>query len=213
MNKKRKAKTTKDNIINILDKNYFHVSIVYDTKDNKEQWTVFYKNLPENVYFSNNNKAVLNSKYNTLEDVYALDREFRKAKQKEINKNFFELANIIRIISNLYMEVKEIYMDTFYFFAIAIAILTVLNAFINGSSLVSTSNFLIFSSYSILLLVGLKRLKHKFGEATDEIIEKTIKEKIKRRGLFFIKEIKSNFEVEREVKKDATNKKARKTIK
>ncbi len=205
MNKKRKAKTTKDNIINILDKNYFHVSIVYDTKDNKEQWTVFYKNLPENVYFSNNNKAVLNSKDNTIEDVYALDRSFRKAKQKEINKNFFELANIIRTISNLYMEVKEIYMDTFYFFAIAIAILTVLNAFINGSSLVSTSNFLIFSTYSILLLVGLKRLKHKLDKATNEIIEKTIKEKIKRRGLFFIKEIKSNFEVESEVKKDAAN--------
>lgn len=205
MNKKRKAKTTKDNIINILDKNYFHVSIVYDTKDNKEQWTVFYKNLPENVYFSNNNKAVLNSKDNTIEDVYALDRNFRRAKQKEINKNFFELANIIRTISNLYMEVKEIYMDTFYFFAIAIAILTVLNAFINRSSLVSTSNFLIFSTYSILLLVGLKRLKHKFDKAANEIIEKTIKEKIKRRGLFFIKEIKSNFEVESEVKKDAAN--------
>lgn len=205
MNKKRKAKTTKDNIRNILDKNYFHVSTTYDGKDNKEQWTVFYKNLPENVYFSNNNKAVLNSKDNTIEDVYALDRSFRKAKQKEINKNFFELANIIRTISNLYMEVKEIYMDTFYFFAIAIAILTVLNAFINGSSLVSTSNFLIFSTYSILLLVGLKKLKHKFDEAANEIIEKTIKEKIKRRGLFFIKEIKSNFEVESEVKKDAAN--------
>ena len=35
MNKKRKAKTTKDNIRNILDKNYFHVSKTYDGKDNK----------------------------------------------------------------------------------------------------------------------------------------------------------------------------------
>lgn len=198
MNKKRKAKTTKDNIRKILDKNYFHVSTVYETKDNKEQWTVFYKNLPENVYFSNNNKAILNSKDNTIEDIYALNRSFQKAKQKEIDKNFFELANVIRSMSDLYLEAKEIHMNIFLYFAIAINIFTVINVFVNGSSLASTSNLLIFITYSILLLLGLKKLKCEFDKATDKITEKIIQEKIRRQGLFFVDKIKSEFKLEKE---------------
>ena len=58
---------TLDQIYKILDKDYFHVCVEYTSKE-KIEWKIYFKNLTQKDYFSEENKCLLSSDKITLED-------------------------------------------------------------------------------------------------------------------------------------------------
>ena len=71
-----------EEIKNLLDSNYFRSSISIDD-NGKASWFIFYCNLNFKDYFSFENKPLLTSTENTLEDVKKLAEKFEKEKNLE----------------------------------------------------------------------------------------------------------------------------------
>ena len=89
-------------IYNILDKDYFHVH-VSTSIDGKVQWKIYYKCLIHEDYYSEENKCLLSSERNTLEDVERLESIFQKEKNKVEEKIF--LDNLF-IVNNMYSVLR-----------------------------------------------------------------------------------------------------------
>ncbi len=92
---KKKKMNEEEKIEKILDKDYFHVCYVYGN-DGKNTWRIYFKNMPDEEYFSNKNKAILFSEINTIEDIYALKERFEQEKDKILTQHVSEY--IIRSI-------------------------------------------------------------------------------------------------------------------
>ena len=89
-------------IYNILDKDYFHVH-VSTSIDGKVQWKIYYKCLIHEDYYSEENKLLLSSERNTLEDVERLESIFQKEKNKVEEKIF--LDNLF-MVNNMYSVLR-----------------------------------------------------------------------------------------------------------
>ena len=89
-------------IYNILDKDYFHVH-VSTSIDGKVQWKIYYKCLIHEDYYSEENKCLLSSERNTLEDVERLESIFQKEKNKVEEKIF--LDNLF-MVNNMYSVLR-----------------------------------------------------------------------------------------------------------
>ena len=89
-------------IYNILDKDYFHVH-VSTSIDGKVQWKIYYKCLIHEDYYSEENKYLLSSERNTLEDVERLESIFQKEKNKVEEKIF--LDNLF-MVNNMYSVLR-----------------------------------------------------------------------------------------------------------
>ena len=76
---------TYDKIQEILDMDYFHISLT-QKDDGDIEWSVFYKNLNSKDYFSDRNICLLSSKNNTIDDVYRLAAKFEMEKEKARNE-------------------------------------------------------------------------------------------------------------------------------
>ena len=86
--RKKQKNSEVEEIMNILDKNYFHICI--EIANNNIKWEVFFKNMKEEDYFSNNNKPILSSDRNTVDDIYLLKKNFENEKKNTFLKNIKE---------------------------------------------------------------------------------------------------------------------------
>lgn len=98
---------TLDQIYKILDKDYFHVCVEYTSKE-KIEWKIYFKNLTPKDYFSEENKCLLSSDKNTLEDIQKLQSIFQKEKSKVQNELAFEIIFLNK--NGLYSFIKDINM-------------------------------------------------------------------------------------------------------
>ena len=107
MGKDTNITQTLDQIYKILDKDYFHVCVEYTSKE-KIEWKIYFKNLTQKDYFSEENKCLLSSDKNTLEDIQKLQSVFQKEKTKIQNELAFEIIFLNK--NNLYGFIRDIKM-------------------------------------------------------------------------------------------------------
>ena len=107
MGKDTNITQTLDQIYKILDKDYFHVCVEYTSKE-KIEWKIYFKNLTQKDYFSGENKCLLSSDKNTLEDIQKLQSVFQKEKTKIQNELAFEIIFLNK--NNLYGFIRDIKM-------------------------------------------------------------------------------------------------------
>lgn len=72
-----------------LDKDYFHTCIEVDVNNNVK-WKVYYSNMNNRNYLSRNNKTILDSINNSVDDIEKLNKNFEKIKEKATLNMFLE---------------------------------------------------------------------------------------------------------------------------
>lgn len=196
-NKGKKNNSTNERIEkirNILDPNYFHVHIEINHKYiGGISWSIYYKNLPTQMYYSNKNKPLLTSEKNTIEDIYKLKDKFEYEKEQVIEKNFTEIT---KIQLNLFFSMQRI---KYQFIELMTYILFVILA-TNISNLIffDNQNFAILITsltivISILMIIKQRTISNLISTIQKEIREEYIKDKIRREGIYFIKRLKNEF--------------------
>lgn len=93
--------------LSLLDKDYFHVFEVLDSNGEISSWKVFYKNMNNSIYYSQYNKPVLDSKYNSLYDIERLIDSFEIAKKQANNNTILEQIQLSMAISEYLSGVAE----------------------------------------------------------------------------------------------------------
>lgn len=174
----------------ILDNNYFHIStgIVED----KVEWIVYYKNLNENEYYSDNNKPLLTSKDNTISDIYELRDRFERAKEKVFIDNKYI---VFRDGFEIYSAMGEIkykgltgMLNIFTFYALLTLIISM--------SLDNVIYSIINLDACILVAIYFKYQQKSIGKLMDKKVEETrefiLRNIIKNKGLEFVERIRKN---------------------
>lgn len=72
-----------------LDKDYFHTHIGIDKYSNVK-WSVYYENMNDEDYLKINNRPILNSLNNDINDIEKLNKRFEKIKEKAKENMYFE---------------------------------------------------------------------------------------------------------------------------
>lgn len=195
--KKKTKNTALDSVKelhSILDNNYFHVCT--SVQENKVEWSIYYKNLSEKEYYSDNNKPLLTSKDNTISDIYTLRDRFERAKEKEFMENKYI---VFRYGFKIYSSMSEIkykgltgMLNIFTFYALATLIISisldnVIYSIINLCICILGEIYLTYQQKSI------EKLMDKKVEETREFVLRNI---IKNKGLEFVKRIRKNIEEE-----------------
>lgn len=195
--KKKTKNTALDSVKelhSILDNNYFHVCT--SVQENKVEWSIYYKNLSEKEYYSDNNKPLLTSKDNTISDIYTLRDRFERAKEKEFMENKYI---VFRDGFEIYSAMSEIkykgltgMLNIFTFYALATLIISisldnVIYSIINLCICILGEIYLTYQQKSI------EKLMDKKVEETREFILRNI---IKNKGLEFVEMIRKNIEEE-----------------
>ena len=189
--KKEEDKASKQihELMNILDSNYFHTCITADDKEIIE-WKIYYKNLSNEIYYSDKNQAILSSNKNNVEDIYKLKSRFEELKEKELKDNIGEFAKDHFDIYFTFLGINEKAMDL----ALNIFLIySLFNVFINVRSedLINTIlNFSICILLAIYIIISNKRLNKNKDKADSKIQEILLKNIIKRKGLDFVEELK-----------------------
>ena len=194
----KKVKTKTKNTImdtvkelhSILDNNYFHIST--SIQGDKVEWTVYYKNLSEKEYYSDENKPLLTSKDNTVSDIYKLRDKFERAKEKEfIDNQYIVFRDGFEIYSAI-SEVKYkglngmLNLFTFYAFVnllIGLVLNNIVYSAINLCACILGAIYLTYQQKSI------EKLMDKKIEETREFILRKI---IQNKGLKFVERIREN---------------------
>ena len=189
--KKEEDKASKQihELMNILDSNYFHTCITADDKEIIE-WKIYYKNLSNEIYYSDKNQAILSSNKNNVEDIYKLKSRFEELKEKEFKDNIGEFAKDHFDIYFAFLDINEKAIDL----ALNIFLIySLFNVFINVRSedLINTIlNFSICILIAIYIIISNKRLNKNKDKADSKIQEILLKNIIKRKGLDFVEELK-----------------------
>ncbi len=190
-NKKREKGIVENinKIQNILDKEYFHTSIKI-INGNTFTWEIYYRNLPNNLYYSNKNKPLLTSKNNTIKDIYKLKQKFNLEKKKCFIDNWakffkFDIA-IIDFTSNIRLENFKNYIV--FYMLILMAIL--LNAlFFNNLEF----SFLLIGmtiATGLTCINNQKRLNKIIEKEKIKIKEIFVKNEIRKQGLYFVNKLR-----------------------
>lgn len=198
--------------IEILDRDYFHTSITI--KPNEEiEWTIYYKNLPDKVFLSAQNKPLLSSDKNTIEDIKELKERFETEKNKEANKHIGEIINIGHELF-LYMQDTKINIAKFMITTIILLLsLPIINICVVHSVALSTVTIVLVTVIGILSNYYQRKIAKLTDEKKKEFIRKYIKEKIQHQGLYFVQKLKREERTDGSYKKkNATYKTPRETI-
>lgn len=194
----KKLKNKKKNTIidtvkelhSILDNNYFHVST--SIQGDKVEWTVYYANLNEKEYYSDDNKPLLTSKDNRISDIYELRDRFERAKEKEFIDNKYI---VFRDGFEIYSAMSEIkytgltgMLNIFTFYALLTLIISmsldnVIYSIINLGACILAAIYFKYQQKSI------EKLMDKKVEETREFILRKI---IQNKGLEFVERIRKN---------------------
>ena len=190
--KNKKEKNSKmSEIYKILDNKYFHICTEYNpNKIDKCNWTIYYSNLPSKVYFSNKNKALLNSDENSINDIYKLKEKFETEKNKELIKNYKEYSNISYQIYKVIHDSK-LKMHNMLFNQLFIILMANIFNFI----FIKNQYFSILILFLVLAIAGCMLFDlakyDKEGECLlKKFKEEYIRNKIKQQGLFFVERLR-----------------------
>lgn len=175
---------------NILDKDYFHVNVSYNEKcTGLTEWSIYYKNLNDEDYWSEENKALLTSKQNGIADIYKLKDCFENIKKEYYNK---KAVNILIRTSSLYWSLYEIkeksYKDMlriYYVYMIAFIIASVI---IKNITL-SVVNMAMTILGAIILIIQDKKTSELMSEKRNEIVEMILKEEMRKDGKEILKRL------------------------
>ena len=172
----------------ILDSNYFHICT--SIQGDKVEWSIYYKNLSEKEYYSNENKPLLTSKENTISDIYELRDRFERAKEKEFIENkyivFRDSFKIYSVINEFKNKGLNGMLNLFTFYAVA----NVLINLVLSNIIYSVINLCICILGEIYLKYQQKSIKKLMDKKIEETREFIIRNIIKNKGLEFIKRIK-----------------------
>lgn len=216
--KKKKVEENKtidlrEEIKGILDDNYFHVNIrPNEMLKGGIEWTVYYKNVNAEVFFSDKNKPLLTSRHNTIADIYILRDIFRELQDQIIEEEGFEFFRDNRKIYYLMWEIKErasLGMLNIFTIYVFVNLATVL---IKSNIAVSFINLIACIGVAIFFLHKNKKLNKLLDNAEKETQDILLKVLIRGKGLGFVKEIRNRLK-EEGVYKYGTNKKTGKTFK
>ena len=189
--KNNKKYSKEDGVYKILDNQYFHTSVSYALYGMDEiDWVVYYSNLPTKVYFSDENKAILDSNRNTIEDIYKLKQVFEKEKNKEFEKNIIEYSKIMSSVFKLEIEAKKEISFIVTYVLLSILSVNIINFVFFGNVYFSLFCMLLTSVVAILGMSKIKKFNKKLVLAENRIKENYIKQKIRQQGLFFVERIK-----------------------
>lgn len=93
--------------LNTLDREYFQVAKKYDTDGNIAEWRVFWWNMNDNDFIEDSNKPLLDSKYNSVNDIYKLADEFLKNKKRATENVFWESVELTIINYNTQFDIEQ----------------------------------------------------------------------------------------------------------
>lgn len=172
----------------ILDSNYFHVCT--SIQGDKVEWSIYYKNLNEKEYYSDENKPLLTSKENTISDIYELRDRFERAKEKEFIENkyivFRDSFKIYSVINEFKNKGLNGMLNLFTFYAVA----NVLINLVLSNIIYSVINLCICILGEIYLTYQQKSIKKLMDKKIEETREFIIRNIIKNKGLEFVERIK-----------------------
>ena len=172
----------------ILDSNYFH--IYTSIQENKVEWSIYYKNLSEKEYYSNENKPLLTSKENTISDIYELRDRFEIAKEKEFVENkyivFRDSFKIYSILSEIKYKGLNGMLNIFTFYELVTLIISISL----DNAIYSIINLFICILGTIYLIYQQKSIEKLMDKKIEETREFIIRNIIKNKGLEFVERIK-----------------------
>lgn len=191
-NKSQDSKLDKmQELYSILDRDYFHICITDNPKyRNNLEWSIYYKNLTPEDYYSEANKPLLTSDKNCIQDIYKLRDIFEKLKEQELIKNNRELFENSYMYHSRMYEIKQkshlgmLNIFTFY------AMFNVLLSLIARNSMISILNGFFCIAIAIYLSYNIKKTGELLEEGDKEIKEMLLRNIIKKQGLTFVEKIK-----------------------
>ena len=191
-NKSQDSKLDKmQELYSILDRGYFHICITDNPKyRNNLEWSIYYKNLTPEDYYSEANKPLLTSDKNCIQDIYKLRDIFEKLKEQELIKNNRELFENSYMYHSRMYEIKKkghlgmLNIFTFY------AMFNVLLSLIVRNSIISILNGFFCIAIAIYLSYNIKKTGELLEEGNKEIKEMLLRNIIKKQGLTFVEKIK-----------------------
>lgn len=173
----------------ILDSKYFHVCT--EIKENDEiLWSIFYSNLPTEVYFSYKNKPLLTSKENTISDIYKLKNKFESEKKKILAKNAREYTLLRYLIFNSMLEVKKKFAETMLDIILGIVLVVIINMLFLQDITISIVFCILTTFIAILTVIKDKTIEKLIQEKQKDVKEIYIREKIGKEGLYFVERLK-----------------------
>ncbi len=187
--KKDRLQKTIDELMSILDKDYFHVCIEVKDKD-KVEWSIYYKNLPEKAYFSKKNKPLLTSQENGLTDIHLLNEKFEKEKNKELMQNLREIVKIISTANFSVWKFKEYITDYFGCICIFILLMISINVVFIHNIILSIVLLAVTIINGFCSSYYQKKITKEHSIMMKNIENEYIKEKIKHLGFYFVERIK-----------------------
>lgn len=175
-------------IHSILDPNYFHVATTIK-RENEFDWIVYYNNLPTQTYFSKNNKPLLTSEKNTIDDIFKLKNKFEKEKQKELKQHMREYINISHELFCQMLSIKSRCNEMMIDLLLANLILSI----VNMTCIQNTNYSLLHLVFTFLIVtIGffkLFQIQKQIDKGQKQIKETFIREKIRKQGIYFIKRL------------------------
>lgn len=181
---------TLDQIYKILDKDYFHVCVEYTSKE-KIEWKIYFKNLTPKDYFSEENKCLLSSDKNTLEDIQKLQSIFQKEKSKEQNELAFEIIFLNK--NGLYSFIKDINMKLgkgLWIIYIINLILWIIFATFRNDTFIAIYGTAVTWLLLIFNIIADRTFEKESNKILKEEVERKTKIYIKGMGLNFVERIR-----------------------
>lgn len=170
----------------LLDSDYFHICIKLC---NPSKWTIFYKNLSTEEYFSEINKPLLDSEKNTIYDVEILANKFENEKRKELQILFKSDLENMFLIHNQMFKLKEKCVDISIFSFMQLIIFTCANMIFNSDFKISLLVFIMNIISMIYHFWKLNNIDKNIKKAKEEFTRILLKEHIKQLGIKFVERI------------------------
>lgn len=180
---------TLDQIYKILDKDYFHVCVEYTSKE-KIEWKIYFKNLTQKDYFSEENKCLLSSDKNTLEDIQKLQTVFQKEKTKIQNEFAFEIIFLNK--NNLYGFIRDIKMKLgkgYWIIYIINLILWIIFSTFRNDTFIAIYGTAVTWLLLIFNIIADRTFEKESNKILKEEVEQKTKMYIKGMGLNFVERI------------------------
>lgn len=184
---KNKKMNEEEKIRKILDEDYFHVCYVYGN-DGKKTWRIYFKNMPDEEYFSTKNSVILFSEMHTIDDVYSLKERFEKEKERVLIQHVSEYINrSVEIFSFGNYFIFEMH-KTFAWIEFAMIAATILSVCLKniGGGLME---ILAFIDLAIIEIITDRIMTKYLNEQIKKHKEEFIKQKIYEDGLDFVNKI------------------------
>ena len=175
-------------ISSILDSNYFHTCI--NIKQKEIKWSIYYRNLPDKVYFSYKNKPLLTSDKNNISDIYRLKEKFETEKDKEYAEGLYEFVKVASSADMGLRKIQDLLGMLFMNTSMTLFICAIYNAIFMHNVIFSVLYLLatVIISFSYTKLS--KKAREEIKKTNKKMKENYIKNKIRKKGLYFVERIK-----------------------